>query len=361
MNSKERVKLALDHQEPDRVPLHCSFTPEAEAKLAQHLGLEATRLEAYKSEGADMGLAMGHDLLTTWLGFATSYYAQDTASYTCEWGVEWQWVDYPTGRYTEAKSRPLADAVSLVNYRVPDPYREEIYDGARRLIESYGDEYYIVGAIPCTIFECSWALRGYDRLMLDMIENKRFAHELFDAVVEFSRVAGRKLIELGVDMIWVGDDFGGQTNMLISPRTWREFFKPRYAGLFAEFKAQNPKLKIAYHSDGNIEQIIPELIDIGLDVLNAVQPKCMDTASLKRKYGRHLSFWGTVDIQEVLPFGTVADVAREVKERILTMGPGGGFILAPTHNIQADTPVENVLAYYEAARRYGTYPLPKVP
>ena len=357
MNSKQRVKLALDHQEPDRVPLHCSFTPEAEGKLARHLGLDSTKLEAYRSEGADMGLAMGHDLLTTWLGFATSYYAQQTETYTCDWGVEWQWVEYPGGRYTEARGRPLAEAQDLSGYRTPDPYRDDIYDGARRLIAAYGQDYYIVGAIPCTIFECSWALRGYDRLMLDMLENKTFAHQLFDTVVEYSRVAGRKLIELGVDMIWVGDDFGGQTSMLISPRTWREFFKPRYAGLFAEFKALNPHLSIAYHSDGNIEVIIPELIDIGLDVLNAVQPKAMDPAALKRKYGRNLSFWGAVDIQEVLPFGTPQDVEREVRQRITTVGPGGGFILAPSHNIQADTPVENILAYYEAARRYGSYPL----
>jgi len=358
MNAKERVKLALDHQEPDRVPLHCSFTPEAERKLARHLGIDVQRLEAYKSEGADLGLAMGHDLLTTWLGFATSYYAQEAQTYTCEWGVQWEWVDYPTGRYTEARSRPLAEAKDLSGYKVPDPYRDEIYEGARRLIESYGNDYYIVGAIPCTMFECSWALRGYDRLMLDMLENKKFAHQLFDAVVEFSRVAGRRLIEMGVDMIWVGDDFGGQTKMLISPRTWREFFKPRYAGLFAEFKAINPKVKIAYHSDGNIEPIIPELIEIGLDVLNAVQPKCMDTARLKRQYGRNLSFWGAIDIQEVLPFGRPADVEKEVRERISTLGVGGGYIVSPSHNIQADTPVENILAFYDAVKKYGTYPLP---
>jgi uroporphyrinogen-III decarboxylase len=145
--------------------------------------------------------------------------------------------------------------------------------------------------------------------------------------------------------------------MLISPQFFREFFKPRYARLFSKWKAINPHVKIAFHSDGNIYPIIPDLIEIGLDILNPVQPKSMDPARLKKAYGDHLTFWGTVDIQEVLPFGTPQDVANEVRLRLRTAGKGGGLILSPAHNIQAEVPLQNILAFYETAKTYGRYPI----
>jgi uroporphyrinogen-III decarboxylase len=116
-------------------------------------------------------------------------------------------------------------------------------------------------------------------------------------------------------------------------------------------------VRIAFHSDGNIEPIIPDFIDLGLDILNPVQPKSMDPARLKRDYGQHLTFWGTVDIQEVMPFGTPEDVVREVKLRLRTVGKGGGLIISPAHNIQSEVPLENILAFYQTAKTYGRYPI----
>jgi uroporphyrinogen-III decarboxylase len=149
-----------------------------------------------------------------------------------------------------------------------------------------------------------------------------------------------------------------QNQMLISPQLFREFFKPRYARLFAKWKVLNPALKIAFHSDGNIFSIIPDLIEVGLDILNPVQPKSMDPATVKKMYGDKLTLWGTIDIQEVLPFGTAEDVAREVKLRLRTVGKGGGLIISPAHNIQPEVPLANILAFYETARTFGRYPLP---
>jgi uroporphyrinogen-III decarboxylase len=169
--------------------------------------------------------------------------------------------------------------------------------------------------------------------------------------------AGARMVGLGVDIIWIGDDFGMQDRMIISPRLFREFFKPRYAYLFAKWKALNPNVKIAFHSDGNIFPIIPDLIEIGLDILNPIQPKSMDPAKVKKMYGDKLTFWGTVDIQEVLPFGTAEDVANEVKLRLQTVGKGGGLIISPAHNIQSQVPLENILAFYESAKKFGRYPL----
>lgn len=149
-------------------------------------------------------------------------------------------------------------------------------------------------------------------------------------------------------MIWVGDDVGSQAGMLISPALWRRLFKPKWAEFFASLKRLNPELKIAYHSDGVIEPIIADLIEVGLDVLNPVQPACMDPAQLKRQYGNHLSFWGTIDEQHTLPFGSPDDVAREVRTRLQTVGHDGGLIIGPTHHVQLDTPMENFWAMIRA-------------
>ena len=178
---------------------------------------------------------------------------------------------------------------------------------------------------------------------------------LLDKIFEYQMASGKILAELGADILWLGDDFGTQDSLILSPGIWREFFKPLYARLFSAYKEIKPDIKIAFHSDGNIEPLLPEFIEIGVDIFQAVQPKAIDPAHLKRKFGGRLSFWGTVDIQEVMPFGTPDDVFNEIKTRIETVGPGGGFILAPSHGIQPDVPLENILAFYEAAREYGKY------
>ena len=149
---------------------------------------------------------------------------------------------------------------------------------------------------------------------------------------------------MGVDMIWTGDDMGMQTGMLISPRIWRKFFKARMANFIASLKAINPQVKVAYHSDGNIFAIIPDLIEIGLDVLNPIQPACMDPVQLKKSFGDRLCFWGSMDEQYTLPFGTPEQVRQEVLTRLRTLGKNGGLILGPTHHVQLDTPMENFWA-----------------
>ncbi len=141
----------------------------------------------------------------------------------------------------------------------------------KKLDQRVGDEEINVGVIPCTIFEVSWGLRGLDKFMMDMVSNKDFAHALMDKVVEFPLAAGRKLIELGVDMLWTGDDVAMQTGMMISLSLWREYLKPRYAKLYREFKKLNPTIKIAYHSCGNCEAILDEMYEIGVDVMNPIQ------------------------------------------------------------------------------------------
>jgi uroporphyrinogen-III decarboxylase len=145
-------------------------------------------------------------------------------------------------------------------------------------------------------------------------------------------------------MIWTGDDVGMQTGMLMSPKVWRRFLKPKMAHFIASLKTIHPQVKVAYHSDGNVSAIIPDLIEIGLDVLNPIQPACMDPAELKRKYGDKLCFWGSMDEQYTLPFGTAEDVRGQVLTRLKTIGQDGGLVIGPTHHVQLDTPMDNFWA-----------------
>ena len=231
---------------------------------AQHKGLR----------GAALRVALGHDLLmTSSPNIGASYEVPGTpAEYVCDWGVRWQWVTNPEGgRYTEAIGHPLAEAKDLTGYRMPDPLGPEmqpIYAEARDLVQRYGETHAIFGSLYQTVFEAAWLLRGMANLLADMATDQDFAHELFERLTDYSLVAGREMVAQGVDVLWLGDDFGTQRGMLISPKMWRTFIKERYARLIAAFKAQNPALKIAYHCDGTIQPIIPDLIEIGLDVLN---------------------------------------------------------------------------------------------
>jgi len=358
MTHKERLLTAINHEEPDRVPLCAWYTPEAEKKLLQHLGIESEQTETYKAAGGPLPILMDHDFLISWIGPCTSYYSDPAEEYTDEWGIGWKWFrNAAGGSYTEMVRHPLADIIDPSQFSLPDFTREDRYAGACRLVADYGKEYGIMGGCACTLFELAWYLRGMEQVMADMISNKDFMHAYLDRLMKWIDDAGTRMVGLGVDVIWIGDDFGMQDRMLISPKLFREFFKPRYAHLFAKWKAINPNVKIAFHSDGEIYAIIPDLIEVGLDILNPVQPKSMDPARLKKEYGKHLTFWGTVDIQEVLPFGTPQQVADEVRLRLDTAGRGGGLIISPAHNIQPEVPIENILAFYETAKTAGRYPL----
>jgi len=352
MDHRERVWTALNHQVPDRCPMQVSFTPEFAARLKSHLGQSEASQHNPHGGGNTYALEqeLDQDLLLTSVGWANSYYANQEYSqggdiYTDEWGVQWKNSPYQTrygrGCYTEMIGHPLAEDDAFENYVPPDANRPSLYEGARRLIRDLGRDYWIVGVTVTTIFETAWALRGLEQLLMDFSINPNLADRILEIPYRYHLTAAKKLVEAGVDMIWIGDDVGTQNAMMISPQTWRCFMKPRMASFIAALKSMKPDLKVAYHSDGVIYPIIPDLIEIGVDVLNPVQPKCMDPVRLKKLYGDRLCFWGSIDEQETLPFGSPTDVRAEVRSRLRTLGKKGGLILGPTHHVQLDTPLEN--------------------
>lgn len=342
MKHRERVQTALNHQIPDRCPMHISFTPEFAVRLKKAMDLKGDSENMFAVERA-----LGQDLLLTSVGWANSYY-QSNSNYTDEWGVGWGVVPYNTpfgtGYYTEINDNPLADDGAIDTYQPPDPNRPELYFEAEQVIKAFKDEYWVVGVTVTTIFETAWALRGFERLLTDLSLNPDLADYLLDIPYQYHLTAAKNLTKIGVDMVWLGDDVGAQDGMLISPKMWRKFLKPRMAEFISELKTINPQVKVAYHSDGNIIKIIPDLIEIGLDVLNPIQPACMDPAEIKKAFGDRLCFWGSIDEQHTLPFGSPLDVKNEVISRIETLGNNGGLILGPTHHLQLDTPMDNFWA-----------------
>ncbi len=301
MKHRDRVLTALSHQEPDRCPMQVSFTPEFAARLEADLKLKGQGLHNPHGGGNTYELerALDEDMLLTSVGWVNGYYQngyQDLDSYQDEWGVIWRTIEYQTrfgtGKYTEPHGHPLADDRALDAYSPPDPDRPELYEDAERTLRDFKDEYWIVGVTPTTIFECAWALRGYEQLMIDMATDPGRANCVLDFPFRYHMSVTQRLVRMGVDMIWLGDDVGGQTSMLMSPKMWRAYLKPRMAELIGSLRAINPQVKIAYHTDGVVYPIIPELIEIGVDVLNPIQPMAMDPVKLKNDYGDRAVFLG---------------------------------------------------------------------
>jgi len=353
LTHRERVLTALEHKEPDRCPMQISFTPEFALRLRKDIGQE--NVSPHNPHGGgntyELERFLDEDMLLTSVGWANSYYQVDCPpgqGYTDEWGIEWKAAQYETkfgkGKYTEIVGHPLAQDSAIDTYQPPDPQRPQLYTEAERVIKEFKSEYWIVGVTVTTIWETAWALRGLEQMLMDLVLNRDLAERILDIPYKYHLAAAKKLVEMGVDMIWVGDDMGTQQIMLIAPEQWRQIFKPRMANFITALKKINPDIKIAYHSDGNIYQIIADLIEIGLDVLNPIQPACMDPAKVKKDFGHKLCFWGTMDEQYTLPFGTAGDVEGEVKKRLKTIGKDGGLIIGPTHHVQLDTPLENFWA-----------------
>ena len=344
MNSKDRVRATIEHREPDRVPVFASFVPEIESALQKKY-----------PPGGDVGVPLGNDIVRVTSGIENSFYLKPEGEYVCPFGITWRNVHNRFGHYTEICRHPLAGEKRLLDsYRVPDADRDSVVAGRlASVMQRYGAEKYIVGACASTLFEGAWYLRGLEQFLTDMMTDEGYTNALLDKMMEYPRKICRKFIEMGVDMIWMGDDIAAQHGMLMSPALWRKYLKPRYAKLFAMMKCQKKDIKLCYHSCGNPEAVLPELIEIGLDVLNPIQPLAMDPPTIKKKYGEEVTLFGGFDIQNILPKGSRDEIDAEVRRLIEGCAAGGGFIIAPAHNVQSDTPFENIEAFYEAVEKYG--------
>ena len=349
---------------PDRVPLQFDLCRGLLEKFSQkyrvpvHYTTSWYEDVTYRISGNELRVAMGSDCVVVGASLPRNYtHPLDTdGCITNEFGMKMR----QGSLYMELLGNPLAsmaDSKEIEDLAFPDPLAEGRYDDAARYIERYKGEYFIVGDIELTIFALARHLVGMEKLLVDMALGAPYVEHLLDRCMNFMLAMGKRLVELGVDGIWAGDDFGGQAGMLISPKMWRRYFKERYRYLYAELKAVNPQVLIMQHSDGAIAPILGDWIEVGMQVFNPVQPGVPghDPEELKRRFGDWLSFWGAIDQQNLLPFGSLAEIDADVKSKIEVLGRGGGYMIAPAHIIQADTPMENVEAFINAVKRYGRY------
>ena len=364
MNSKERVSTALRRGVPDRVPLQfdlCrSLTDAFGEKLNIPVHYTTSYFEdvTYRISANELRLAMGSDCVIVG-GSLPSGYEHPKTNDGCvinEFGMKMRQGPL----YMETVEAPLADVTSVQavkDFPFPDPLASGRFDDAKKYIEKYKDDYFIIGDLELTMFEMSWHMVGLEKFLVDMSLGEDYVGALFDRVLAFTIGIGKTLVELGVDAIWTGDDIGAQQNMLISPRMWRNQFKPRHGELFQELKATNPDVLIAYHSDGVVAPVLDELIEIGMDVFNPVQPNVPghNPDELKAKFGDKVAFWGAIDQQYLLPQGTPEEIEADVAKKIDVLGAGGGYLCSPVHIVQSDVSMENVEAFISAVKKHGVY------
>lgn len=358
MNSKERVLITIKGETPDRPPLFATLTPQVAEKLSAHLKLPYEEpldsLLSTRISHMDLLTGLGNDCV----GIAACA-PQNRPTIVHENGVienEWGMQFINAGLYNEFHTFPLEQASTAEDIQVydfPDPFAAGRFDEAKKTIDKYGRDYAIVADLETSFFETAWYLVGLEKLLVDMMMEAGYVNALFDRVMEINTEIGKQLIGMGADILWAGDDFGSQNGMLLDPDTWRIVFKPRIKIMFEEFRKVNPNIKIAWHSCGSILPIIPDFIEIGLDILNPIQPlaKGMEAQFLKDTYGKDLTFFGGLDIQELLPHGSPEAIGEEVRRLSRVLGKDGGYILAPAHNIQDDTSVENILAMFDAVKK----------
>ena len=332
MTKKEAVIEAIQLRETSSVPYHMDFTPPVRQILK----------ERYDTEDVDR--AVGSYIL--WLSWHPSLDFRgrrlENRLVQDEFGVIWS--DLPENR-GYVKHYPL-DKPDLSSYEFPDPYAPGRFDGLQERMKSHSDLFLLAWAGD--FFERAHFLRGLTNLLADLHLNPKFVHDLLDNILEFLLGNVSQLVSLGVDGIFLSDDYGHQHSLLMSPDHWRKFIKPRLKELFARIKSEG--LFTFLHSCGNVSEIIPDLIEVGLDVLHPIQPEAMDIASLKARYGDKLAFYGGIGTQQTLPRQTPAEVEEEVRQSIQLMAKGGGYILAPGITLQHDIPLENILAFLRAAQ-----------
>lgn len=356
LSHRERVLLALAHRETDRVPL---------AMVCAGINPPARRaLEDYLARERNMTVEQFLTPLLDIRGVAPPYIGPPLAPGEDHWGVRRRAVSYGTGAYNEISRYPLADAATLKDLDAHDWPSPDWFDYASLpdlIAALQEDGEYCLMAANGNIFETSWYQRGFERMFEDMVLRPGFAHALLARVTEFYVAYFMRILSAargGIDLVFTADDIGGQQGLLMSLDMWSEFLEPYHRRLnevVHDFGA-----RVIYHSDGAVMEAVPGLVGMGIDVLQALQFDAagMDPVSLKTEYGDRLCFQGGISVQRTLPFGTVADVQREVRDRIAVLGRNGGYILGPSHAIQAGTPPENFIAMFETA---ATEPMPTNP
>lgn len=350
MDSRERCIKAIKFGEIDKVPTVLRARPEVIFRLENYLNVDGFDNICLKL-GVDVRFAPGIHLIGGYVPknveekegpYEVAYTIGHKDGYELRkdrWGIISKWSNETyTYQYVDHPLRIM----DLSDYEWPE-VNEESFENVRKYRN--GNEVYCVYGSVIHLFEIAWQLTGFNEFMVMMKRNGSKTEKILDMLNEIRLRQAKLLLEADVDVIVDGDDAGAQNTMILSPLLWKKYLKPRYKILSNLIHSKGKYF--LFHSDGWIEPIIQDLIEIGVDILNPVQPETMDPVRIRELCGNRMAFEGTLSIQRTLPFGNAEKVKNEVRKRIMELGPTG-LILGPSHAIQPDTPLENILAIYDA-------------
>jgi uroporphyrinogen decarboxylase len=335
MTPKERMGRALSNKEIDHLPTQINYTITSGQLMAEYFKVPLEQLPE----------VLGNHLQRVDISYDGKL-SNDGQVLFDWWGVGFDTNE--EGYF--AVINPLKEDRDLEKFAWPDPNSSDLLREAEAIITAAGVDFFVVPNIGFALFERAWSLRGFEEFFLDMATDPAYAGALLDRITEIQSTLIQRYIDLGVDGGYFGDDYGAQKSLLFSPRMWRDLIKPRLARLFKPFSEHS--LPVMMHSDGQIQKILPDLVEIGLTTLNPVQPEVLNHRWLRNEFGDRLSFYGGVSTQTVLPYGTPEDVGSAVTKVIDDLAPDGtGLVIAPSHRLMSDIPLENIVAMMEAWRR----------
>jgi len=380
MNPRERVLTSLNHKEPDKIPYDLDGSNLtgihwiAYRRLISHLGIKEDQIFI---RDPIQQLANVHESVLKRLKVDIRGVYPNSPSkwkmkiesdingnkyFMCQYGIKWEMPK--GGFYFDPVGHPLVEGSreELNNYPFPNPSDLKRIEGLKLLAKKYHEDGFLVtmSHIGGGWFELPFWLRGFENFYCDLAGNPKYACYLMDKLLEMEIDYWDLVIsELGeyINVVLTVNDLAGQEGPLISPFMYRKYIKPRQNKLYSFIKKKKSSIYIFFHCCGSVYDLIPDLIEVGVDILNPVQvsAKKMDTKKLKKEFGNEITFWGGIDTQRVIPYGNSREINDEVKKRIDDLAPGGGFIFAPVHNIQADVPPENIISMWESLQMNGRY------
>lgn len=335
MTKRQVIINTLQHKQSDYIPYNLEFTEASYKKVYDY----------FKDE--DVEGRVNNHLITCGTG---SFVEGPKDFFTDEFGVVWnRTIDKDIG----VVANKLIRDYDHNTYKLPPINAEGIQQGLDWMKKEKKDRFGIFN-IGFSMFERAWTLRGMEDVLVDMIEEKEKLHELLEEITEYNMQAINMAVKCDfIDAIMFGDDWGSQRGLIMGKDFWREFIKPQMKKMYGLAK-DNGKF-VFQHSCGYIEDVFPDLIEIGLDCYQTFQPELYDVEKVKQKYGNDLTFWGGISTQQLLPYATPEKVKEETIKLMKTMGKNGGYIAGPTHSMPADIPLENILAMYEVFRNQEKY------
>jgi len=326
--------MILSRQQPDRLPTHIIYTPQMSKIISNYYNVSIEELPLY----------LDRHLITV-LPADNFIYDYERGIKFDKWGVGW---NMNTEGF-HVVEHPIKSKEDLYLYKFPDPMDPNLLIEGEKLISKYGEEMFICGGHGFVLFEGATCLLGLENFLIYLMTDLDFVTEILDGLTEYYVKLARHMVSIGVDGVMSGDDWGSQRSLLISPELWRKVIKSRIAKIWEVYKSAG--LPVMHHSCGNITPILDDLVEIGLDLINPVQPGAINQEYIVKRYGKKLSFCGGICTQNILPFGNPETVVKHVEKTIDLLGRYSGYIIGPSHELTTDIPIENIQAMIETIQR----------